>query len=147
MRRHLALVATCLLPLALLSACGDSDEPAASSASTPTASPTSGTTSTPTASPTSGTTSAGDPVVVSVSVKGDTISPNGDRVEVEVGQPIELDVTADAPGEVHVHSSPEQELEYDAGTTTLTIAPITTPGIVDVESHTLAKTIVQLQVQ
>ncbi len=28
-------------------------------------------------------------------------------------------MTADAPGEIHVHSSPEQEFEYDKGSTTL----------------------------
>ena len=48
--------------------------------------------------------------------------PNGERVEVAAGQQIELVVTADAPGEIHVHSSPEQELEYDAGTTTLELS-------------------------
>ena len=51
------------------------------------------------------------------------------------------------PGEIHVHSSPEQELEYDAGTTTLRAEPIDQPGIVDVESHALEKTIVQLEVR
>jgi hypothetical protein len=73
------------------------------------------------------------------------VTPNGDRVEVAVGQKIELVVTADAPGEIHVHSSPEQEFEYEAGTHTLELDPIDKPSIVDVESHTLEKTIVQLE--
>ncbi len=64
----------------------------------------------------------------------------------KVGQPITLHVTADAPGEIHVHSSPEQELEYDQGTTDVQLTPITTPGTVDVESHALEKVIVQLEV-
>ena len=55
-------------------------------------------------------------------------------------------MTADVPGEIHVHSDPEQELEYDAGTTTVEIAPIDQPGVVDVESHTLDAVIVQLEV-
>ena len=63
-----------------------------------------------------------------------------------VGQPVELVVDADAPGEIHVHSDPEQELEYDAGTTTLDLDPIDPPGVVDVESHSLEVVIVQLEV-
>jgi hypothetical protein len=46
-----------------------------------------------------------------------------------------------------VHSDPEQELEYDAGTTTLTITHLDRPGVIEVESHNLAKVIVQLEVQ
>ena len=83
--------------------------------------------------------------VITITVKGDSVTPNGDRVEVATGQPIELKVTADAPGEIHVHSTPEQEFEYDAGSTTLKLT-IDTPGVVDIESHTLDKTIVQLEV-
>ena len=45
-----------------------------------------------------------------------------------------------------MHSDPEQELEYDAGDSTVTIEGIDTPGTVDVESHTLDKVIVQLEV-
>ena len=78
--------------------------------------------------------------------EGDTVTPNGERVEVETGQPIELNVTADAPGEIHVHSDPEQELEYDEGSSTVEIAPIDQPGVVDVESHDLEAVIVQLEV-
>ena len=44
-----------------------------------------------------------------------------------------------------MHSSPEQELEYAKGTTTLELDPIERPGVVEVESHTLEKTIVQLE--
>lgn len=86
------------------------------------------------------------PVTIQVTFDGDTVTPNGDRVKVEVGQPVELDVTADTPGEIHVHSDPEQELEYKAGTSTVEIAPIDRPGVIDVESHTLDQIIVQLEV-
>jgi hypothetical protein len=82
---------------------------------------------------------------ITITVTGDSVTPNGDRVEVAVGQQIDLAVTADAPGEIHVHSSPEQEFEYQAGTQTLHLNPIEKPSIVDVESHTLEKTIVQLE--
>jgi len=90
--------------------------------------------------------SASETKTIVITISGDTISPNGDRISVAVNQPITLDVTADAPGEIHVHSEPEQEFEYAAGDhQTFTLTPIDRPGIVDIESHTLEKTIVQLE--
>jgi hypothetical protein len=86
------------------------------------------------------------PVTIDVTFEGDTVTPNGERVEVETGQPVELSITADAPGEIHVHSDPEQTLDYDEGTSTVEIDPIDQPGVVDVESHDLDVVIVQLEV-
>lgn len=120
MRRTLASLAVLLTSLTALTACGGSDSPDESNTG---------------------------PKVIEVTVEGDSITPNGERVEVAVGQEVDLEVTADAPGEIHVHSSPEQELEYDAGESTLTIEGIDTPGVVDVESHDLDKVIVQLEVR
>jgi ABC-type glycerol-3-phosphate transport system substrate-binding protein len=78
---------------------------------------------------------------IAITFQGDDVTPNGTDIDVEVGQPIELDVTADKPGEIHVHSTPEQEFEYDAGSSTIDMKPIETPGRVTVESHTLEKTL------
>lgn len=117
-----------------LTACGADDSPAADPASSPSSSPAR-----------SSTTSDEGPVI-DVVIAGDTVTPNGDRVPVEKGDDVILHVSADVAGEIHVHSSPEQELEYDAGSTTLTITGLDQPGVVDVESHTLEKVIVQLEV-
>jgi hypothetical protein len=84
---------------------------------------------------------------IDVTINGDSVTPNGDRIEVKVNQPIQLVVKADVEGEIHVHSDPEQELKYGAGTTTLPTFTIDKPGIVTVESHALGKTIVQLEVK
>ena len=84
---------------------------------------------------------------IEVTFEGDSVTPNGDRIEVAVGQPIEMVVKADAEGEIHVHSEPEHEFEYGSGTTTLAPFTIDKPGIVEVESHNLEKTIVQLEVK
>lgn len=84
--------------------------------------------------------------VIDITITGASTDPSGTVIDVAVGQPIELDVTADKPGEIHVHSSPEeQEFQYGAGKTTLTVKPIQAPGRVVVESHTLEKTILTLQ--
>ena len=88
-----------------------------------------------------------DTKTIQVTITGDGVTPNGDRVSVQVNQPIELVVKADTEGEIHVHSDPEKELEYGAGTTTLPTFKIDKPGIVEVESHALEKTIVQLEVK
>jgi hypothetical protein len=85
--------------------------------------------------------------VIHITFNAGSVTPNGERVSVAPGQRIELDVRADKPGEIHVHSDPEQELSYDAGSTTIRVTPIKTPGIVTVESHSLDKVILQLQVQ
>ena len=85
--------------------------------------------------------------VINVTFSGDTVTPNGERVDVAVGQKVQFVVKADAAGEIHVHSTPEKELEYNAGTTELTVGPFDKPGIIEVESHALDKTVVQLKIQ
>jgi hypothetical protein len=122
MRRYLAAAAVVLATLTFATACGDEDKPSDSGSSS-------------------------EPKVIKVTFDGDSVTPNGERVEVGVGQDVELDVTADEGGEIHVHSNPEQEFEYESGETTLTIKGIDQPGTVDVESHHLEKVIVQLEVQ
>jgi len=140
-----------ILPIALLviglglTGCG-SDDPAASTTSSPSASGSSSPAPVSSSAASESSSPAADGPVIDVTISGDTVTPNGERVEVKKGQDITLNVTADAPGEIHVHSTPEQELAYDTGTTTLTIAGIDQPGLVDVESHSLEKVIVQLQV-
>ena len=131
MRRTLASLAVMLCALTLTTACGGDEGnggaggSASDSASTP----------------------GGEPKVIPVTIQGDKVTPNGERIDVDAGQDVELDVTADAPGEIHVHSTPEQELEYDEGESTLTITGLEQPGTVDVEVHELEKIIVQLEVR
>ena len=90
---------------------------------------------------------SGEPAsdAVEITIEGDRISPLGDRIEVGVGEQVSLHVTSDRPGELHVHSTPEQELEYGKGETTLKLT-IDSPGIVDVEDHEADVVILQLQV-
>jgi hypothetical protein len=121
MRRLLAAATTVLVTLTLVTACGSEEQPS-----------------------NDGTAS---PKVIKVTIEGDSVTPNGERVKVARGENVRLDVTAEEAGEIHVHSDPEQELEYKAGVSTVTIQGIDQPGTVDVESHALEKVIVQLEVQ
>lgn len=133
-----------LVGCAVLAGCGD-DDPAATPPAQSQGSQ--GSQSSQGGSPTPSQDGAEAPKVVDVTFEGDSVTPSGERVEVSTGQDVELHVTADAPGEIHVHSSPEQELSYDAGTSTVTIRGLTVPGTVEVESHQLDKVILQLQVR
>lgn len=116
--RVVATATVLLCTLATSTACGDDAEPADSD----------------------------QPVTIDITFEGDTVSPNGDRVDVDAGQPIDLVVEADQPGEIHVHSEPEQSFPYKAGTTTIKLE-IARPGVVPVESHDLDLVIVQLEVR
>jgi hypothetical protein len=87
-----------------------------------------------------------EPVIIEITVQNGTVEPSGGRVDVAVGQQIELVVTADTSGTIHVHSEPEYQLEYAEGTTTLPLT-IDKPGVVDVEAHDPAQVIVQLEVE
>ena len=81
-----------------------------------------------------------------VTFEGDTVTPQGKKLEVKAGKPLKLLITADTGGEIHVHSSPEQEIEYPGGRSEKTLT-IEQPGVVDVESHDLHELIVQLEVR
>ena len=81
-----------------------------------------------------------------ITFKGDTVTPQGASVKVTAGKPLKLHIVADKPGELHVHSSPEQEIEYDAGTSDKTLT-LDKPGVVEMESHTLDKLVAQLEVR
>ena len=93
-----------------------------------------------------GATKDGDSVSVTVTREGDEFTPNGERVELGVDQTLVLTIDADAAGELHVHSTPEQEIEYDAGTSEHELV-IDRPGVVEVESHEPDVVLLQLEVR
>lgn len=86
-----------------------------------------------------------DPVDIAITFAAGGVTPDGERVSVAVGQEVDLVVTADEAGELHVHTEPEQEIAYEAGTHTYTVT-VDRPGLVDVEAHDLDQLVVQLAV-
>jgi hypothetical protein len=94
----------------------------------------------------SGSDSSSDSATVEVTREGDTFTPNGERVELAVGQTLVLSIESDEAGELHVHSTPEQEIPYDAGSSEHEIT-IDRPGVVEVESHDPDIVLLQLEVR
>jgi hypothetical protein len=151
MRR--ALVAAVAAAALTLTGCAGSDEPTtteetpdASAAESPAASesPSDQPTDQPTEEPAADATDdSGD--AIEIEIEGNSIEPNGKRVEVSAGEPIMLEVESDRAAELHVHSSPEQVLEVKKGESTLSLT-IERPGIVNVEEHETGKVVLQLEV-
>ena len=81
-----------------------------------------------------------------VSIKGDTITPTNKRIDVAEGKPLTITITSDRSGELHVHSSPEHEIEFEKGTTTKKLT-FKTPGVIEVEEHVSDTLIAQLEVR
>jgi hypothetical protein len=147
LRTVTAIIAT--TALLTLTSCGDDDPSPATPSPSPSATSAPPSES-PSASATQGATASPSPtektgLVIEVRFSDGSVEPNGERVKAKVGEPILLRITAEGPGEIHVHSSPEQELAYKAGTSDLELV-IDKPGVVDVESHDLGQVIVQLEV-
>ena len=140
MRTPLTRLLLTLTAALALAACSGEDTPAADD--TPAASPSSSAAtqeSSPAEEPTA------DGTVIEITIQGDTVDPNGERVEVPMGEPVTLDITSDREGELHVHSTPEQEVSFSHGDTEAELT-FDKPGVVDVEDHESGKVIVQLQV-
>ena len=86
-----------------------------------------------------------DEVTIDITIANGQVSPNGKKMDVQVGQQIELNVTSDQHDEIHAHTPGDgYELEVTAGKKVTGSFTITSPGSYEVESHHLEKTIVIL---
>ena len=149
--RHLVKLGALVCVLVIAAGCGD-DGDGATATDTPSASEsTSQTTETPSATETpsetpSETSEAPEGTVIQIELRDGQVTPSGERVEATAGEPITFEIDADAPGELHVHSTPDHEIEFEPGTSTHEIV-IDQPGIVEVELHDPAIVVVQLEVR
>jgi plastocyanin len=134
---RLLLTATTALALA---GCSGEETPAADEAPAPSASSsTTAAESSPAEEPTA------DGTVIEITIHDDSVEPNGERVEVPLGEPVTFDITADRAGELHVHATPEEEIAFQQGDSETELT-FDKPGVVDVEDHETGDVIVQLQV-
>lgn len=121
--------------LALTGACGSSDPAAQETPTTPS----------PTSSAPTSTAPAPSGQVVEITVGHDDVTPAGKKVELDRGETLTLKITAEEAGELHVHSTPEQAIDFPAGESSHEIT-LDRPGLYEVESHHPAKLVLQLQV-
>lgn len=137
--------------------CGGSDESMQTSEGTPsptatpstpsqsTPSPSTPSESSPSPSSRSESTPADDAVEIEVEVENGQVTPSGQRVDVEVGQPIRFVVDSDAADEIHVHSTPEHTFTFPAGADDRTFEfKLTQPGVVEAELHELGDVVVTI---
>ena len=130
-RRAAALLAAGLLGLGL-GACTSAAEPAGAVPSVPAASGSS-------AAPSPG------PLTVDVTIAGGDVRPNGQKLDVALGQQVVLDVTSDEDDVIHAHTGGEgYELTVRAGHPASGSFTLTSAGSFEVESHHLEKVIVVL---
>lgn len=146
--RHSApLTALALVTAFLLSSCGSDEEPPATGSTT--GSPSSSASTTPSEEPSvaapSETPDDSDAEVTLTRAAG-KFTPNGERIELDIGQTLAVTITSDVAGELHVHSTPEQTIAYDAGTSEHEIT-IDRPGLVEVENHEPPLVVFQLEVR
>lgn len=144
MRRPVAVV---VVPLLALGACGGDEgssadpAPASSAPASPTPTPRDAPVSTPAETPSE----EPDVEVLDIEVAGDDVAPNAAAVELDTGEPLVLRITADRSGELHVHSRPEQYVEFAAGTSEHELV-VETPGSVEVEEHESGAVVAVLRV-
>ncbi|HEU4908002.1 MAG TPA: hypothetical protein VFT17_03985 [Propionibacteriaceae bacterium] len=148
-RAHAALTCGAVVLGLLLSGCTSAAEPPSNNASptsasnptepfSPVASPTSVSPSPPSLNPDYTLTVN---IVIS---KGKTI-PNGEKINVRVGQKVILNVISDTDDEIHAHIGGDvYELPVQAGTPARGSFTLQSPGSFEVESHRLEKIIVIL---
>ena len=143
-RRSLAVPALALSLALTLAGCGE-DEPAEPAAEPTPEVPTSQTTGkAKEKKPTQQEAPAG--ATLAVQVNGSDVSPSGKAITMSVGDVLTIEVTSDRAGELHVHSSPEQYVAFQAGETRRDLA-IDKPGQVDIEEHDTGALVARLLVR
>jgi hypothetical protein len=83
---------------------------------------------------------------VEVRISGDSVTPNAEQLELARGEAMVFDISSDRAGELHIHSRPEQYVEFSEGRTRAEIS-IDTPGSVKVEEHDTSKVVAILEVR
>lgn len=142
-----AIAVTFTLVLAL-TACGSTDEGAVPSAepidATSSVTPSAAASSAAPVSPAAESTDLGP--LLTVTIDGEKVSPNAMEIDLDTGEKLLVAIDSDRAGELHVHSAPEQFIEYAEGTTKGEIV-VNTPGTVEVEDHDTGAVVAVIEVR
>lgn len=151
--RRFALPAAALLTAITLTACGSISEPSESTTESTSASSDAGEPHATAGQPTdqvsegTGTTTGTDTspgeetspatptgTTFAVTVKGKKVGPNAQELTVAPGEKITITFDTDRGGQLHVHSKPDQYVDFPAGTSAKELV-IKTPGKIEIEEH------------
>jgi len=83
---------------------------------------------------------------IEVRIEGDKVAPNAEELSIAVNETLVWNITSDRAGELHVHSKPEQFVEFGEGETRAEMT-IETLGSVEVEDHETSAVVAILEVR
>ncbi len=78
-----------------------------------------------------------DVTEVEIAIEGGAVTPEGERYDVTVGEPIRLVVDSDMADELHLHANPEQSFDVEVGVDQVFELTLEQPGVAELESHEL----------
>lgn len=84
-------------------------------------------------------------LLLTVTIDGEEVSPNAEAIELATGEKLLVEIDSDRAGMLHIHSAPEQFIEYAEGTTNGEIV-VNTPGTVEVEDHDTSAVVALIEV-
>ena len=148
-RRTLAALCSAAALSSLLAACSTDDQSEADSSTSASVtseatSPSTSETPSPTESPETATPLENP--ALSITIKGKAVQPNAQELDVDAGEALLIAIESDRAGELHVHSKPEQYVDFAAGSTTKRLT-IETPGSVEIEEHETSAVVAILEVR
>ena len=152
--RNARVIAAALATVLALSACSGGDDESTDGAPEATATaPDDSGSGAPEESPSTSPPQSASPTeqapagpTIEVRIEGDQVAPNAEELSIDVNETLVWNITSDRAGELHVHSKPEQFVEFGEGTTRAEIT-IETPGSVEVEDHETSAVVAILEVR
>lgn len=126
--RSLLPTAALALTVALGGCADDADQPQTASGG-----PSGDVSSSPARDPQTPTSPDAGPALA-LRIAGDDVTPTAETITMSAGEVLVVQVDADRPGELHVHASPEQYVEFGQGRSRHRVE-LDKPGQVDVEEH------------
>lgn len=84
--------------------------------------------------------------LLTVTINGEEVLPNAEDIDLSTSEKLLIEIDSDRAGELHVHSTPEQFIEFGVGTTQTKLA-IQTPGSVEVEDHDTGDVVALIEVR
>lgn len=143
-----AVPAAALALVLALAGCSGSDDTTSAEPTEATTSITPSVGSTPRSlsTPTPSTESTDLGPLLTVTIDGEDVQPNAQEISLKTGERLPIEITSDRSGELHVHSTPEQYIEFDAGTAQTELV-IDNPGSVEVEDHDTGVVVALIEVR